>query len=186
MSGYPSAGCGLLGLLSTAATASVPGTTGTPAAGEPLCGGLVTEQLEVRRRRADEDEPGVLTCPRERGAFREESVAGMNRVDARLLRRLHDGVDVEVRADRLASAARADEVRLVGLEPMQGEAVFVAVDRHSAQARARWRRGSTGWRSRTGWRQGASGCAWWVGTESAPERPGAGVCRIAVAPVNAA
>ena len=56
----------------------------------------------------------------------------MDRVDADCLREPHDAGDVEVRADRLARLA--DVVRLVGLEAVQGEAVFVRVDRDGADA----------------------------------------------------
>ena len=47
---------------------------------------------------------------------------------------MDDRVDVEVRANGFASAGRPDEERLVGLEPVQREAVLVAVDRHGPQA----------------------------------------------------
>ena len=43
-------------------------------------------------------------------------------------------VDVQVRADRLAALRRPDEERFVGLEAVQREAIFVAVDGDGAQA----------------------------------------------------
>ena len=43
-------------------------------------------------------------------------------------------VDVQIRPDRLAALRRADQKRLVGLEAMQREAIFVAVDRDGPQA----------------------------------------------------
>ena len=56
----------------------------------------------------------------------------MDRVDLVLLGDVDDAVDVEVGADRLARLA--DLVGLVGLEAVQGEAVFVRVDRDRADA----------------------------------------------------
>ena len=42
-------------------------------------------------------------------------------------------VDVQIRADRLAALRRPDQKRFVGLEAMQREAIFVAVDRDGSQ-----------------------------------------------------
>ena len=50
----------------------------------------------------------------------------MDRVHAPFLRERDDAGDVEVGADR--PLALADEIRLVGLEAMDGEAVFLRID----------------------------------------------------------
>ena len=68
---------------------------------------LVAEHVEVRRRRADELDARLLARPRERRALGEEAVAGMNGVDALLLRDRDERLDVQVRADRLAALPAA-------------------------------------------------------------------------------
>ena len=60
-------------------------------------------------------------------ALGEEAVAGIDRVRAGELRDADDLVDVQVRSDRMP--ALADQVRLVGLLPMQRVAVLPGVDR---------------------------------------------------------
>ena len=95
-------------------------------------GDLVAELVEQLGPRADEGDPGRVAGPGELGVLGEEAVAGMDRVDLLLLRQRDDAGDVEVAADRLARLA--DRVRLVGLEAVQGEAVFVRVDRDGADA----------------------------------------------------
>ena len=55
----------------------------------------------------------------------EETVAGMDRVDALLLRDGDDAVDVEV-APTGSPPSRTDQVGFVGLEAMEREAVFLA------------------------------------------------------------
>ena len=56
----------------------------------------------------------------------------MDGVDPLFLGDRHDAVDIEIGADRFAGLA--DKVGLIGLETMQREAVFVGIDRHSADA----------------------------------------------------
>ena len=67
--------------------------------------------------------PGSPTGSRSRDGSRRPRAA---RPDARMR------VDVEIRPDRLARLA--DLVGLVGLEAVQGEAIFVRIDRHRADA----------------------------------------------------
>ena len=55
----------------------------------------------------------------------------MDRVDLRLVRHAQDVGDVEVRFHRPLAAT--DQVGLVGLAPVQREAVFLRVHRHGAQ-----------------------------------------------------
>ena len=52
---------------------------------QPLRGRLVAERFELLGRRADELDAGGLARARERGVLGQESVAGMDRVDALLL-----------------------------------------------------------------------------------------------------
>ena len=57
----------------------------------------------------------------------------MHGIGAHRDRELHEGVDVQVGADRLAAALRPDQERFIRLEPVQREAIFVAVDGHGAE-----------------------------------------------------
>ena len=86
------------------------------------------------RGRTDEADALGLGGPREVSVLRQETVAGMNRVDSALASDGEDAGDVQIRADRLSAVDRPYLERLVGLEPMQGEAVLVAVDGHRSQA----------------------------------------------------
>ncbi len=99
-----------------------------------LCRRLVAEHVEVRRRRAHEPDSRLLARTRERRALGEKPVAGMNGIDALLLRDRDERLDVQVRAHRLAALGRPDEKCLVCLEPVQRETIFVAVDRDRSQA----------------------------------------------------
>ena len=56
----------------------------------------------------------------------------MDRIDAALLGEGDDAVDIEIRPERFAG--NADAIGLVRFEAMQGEAVFVGVDRDRADA----------------------------------------------------
>ena len=117
-----------------ASACSVPGIVGTPAClREALRRGLVAERFELLGGRSDERDAGLLARARERRALGEEPVAGMDRVDAVLLGDRDERVDVQIRAHRLAAARRPDQERLIGLEAVQREAIFVAVDRDGAQ-----------------------------------------------------
>ena len=44
-----------------------------------------------------------------------------------------DRGDIEIPLDRLAAVRRADQIRFIRLETMQGKAVFVGIDGHGAQ-----------------------------------------------------
>ena len=99
---------------------------------EPPRGDLVAEQVEQLGPRADEHDPGPLAGPGELGVLGEEAVARVDRVDVLRLGQRDDRLDVQIAADRLAGLA--DLVRLVGLEPVHREPVFVRVDRHGADA----------------------------------------------------
>ena len=93
---------------------------------------LVAERFQHFRPGADEGDAGLGARPRELGVLGQEPVPGVDRVDADVLREPDDAGDVEVRPDRLAGLA--DAVRLVGLEPVQGEPVLVGIDGDGADA----------------------------------------------------
>jgi hypothetical protein len=56
----------------------------------------------------------------------------MDRIHPMLHGQVHDAGNVEIRPDRLAGMA--DLIRLVGLEAVQREAVFMRIDRHRPHA----------------------------------------------------
>ena len=93
---------------------------------------LVPQRPQEFDPRAHERDPGRGTGGGEVGVLGEEAVAGMDAIDAVGLGQRHDGVDVEVGADRLARAAH--HVGLVRLEAVQREAILVGVDGHRADA----------------------------------------------------
>ena len=89
------------------------------------CPRLRAHRFDRLRRRADEDDAGLGAGLGEVGVLGEESVAGVNRLGARLLRRLDDLGDVEVAFRRHGGA---DQERLVGLADVRGVAVDLRVD----------------------------------------------------------
>ncbi len=93
---------------------------------------LVAKLLKDLDARADEDQPGFQTGTGEVGVLGEEAVTRMDGIDLVLLGQGDDAGYVEVGADRLAGLA--DAIRLVGLEAVQGEAIFMRVDGHRADA----------------------------------------------------
>ena len=113
----------------------MPGTVGTPGIARKALGRrLVAEHVEVFGGRTDERDAGCVARTGQRGVLGEKPVAGMNRVDARCcLATAIRLVDVEIRTDRFAAGFRPDEERFVGLEPMQREAILVAVDSDGAE-----------------------------------------------------
>ena len=80
--------------------------------------------------RSDEGDAGGHAGPRELGVLGEEAVTGVDGIDADFLGERDDARDVQVGADRFADLA--DAVGFVRLEAVQGEAVFVRVDRDGA------------------------------------------------------
>ena len=110
---------------------------------------LRAHRVDRARRRADEDDPGLLAGARERGVLGEEAVAGVDRLGARLLRDLEDLVDLQV---ALAGRARGRAGR-----PRRRAARAARRDRaRSRRPRSRCRApracASRGSRSRRGWR----------------------------------
>ena len=106
-------------------------------------------------RRADEGDAVVRARPGELGVLGKEAVPGVDRVDAVLLGDGDDGGDVQIPLDRHPALGRADQVRFIGLEAVQREAVFVGVDGDGLAAPVRWRLGRRGWRFHFGWRRAA-------------------------------
>ena len=87
---------------------------------------LVAELTHHRRARPDEGNPGRRTGLGEIGVLGQEAVARMDCVHLGLARNADDVGDVEVGLDRLL--ARPHLVGLVGLETMEGKAVFMRID----------------------------------------------------------
>ncbi len=103
-----------------------PGTIGTPGLGHDLARPrLRAHRFDRLRRRADEDDVGLGAGLGEVRVLGEESVAGVDRLGAGLLRRLDDLGDVEV---ALRGHRGADQERLVGLADVRGVAVDLRVD----------------------------------------------------------
>jgi hypothetical protein len=88
--------------------------------------------LRAIHARPDERDARLGARLGELGVLGQEAVAGMDEVHALLLRERDDARNVEIRADR--PFAFADDVRLVRLEAMDGEAIFLRIDRDGAQA----------------------------------------------------
>src|SRR5262249_19140236 len=94
---------------------------------------FVAELIEHLGRRTDEDDAGFDHRTRERAFFREQSVSGMDRFGAGLLRRLDDRLRVEV---ALFDLRGADANAFVALERVRRAFVGVAVDRDGRDAHA--------------------------------------------------
>src|SRR5262249_56833921 len=80
-----------------------------------------------RAARADEDDPRLLAGLREVRVLGQEAVAGVDGLRPAALRDLEDAVDPEV---AVARGRRPDEIGLVGLADVEGEAVGLGVDGH--------------------------------------------------------
>jgi len=93
---------------------------------------LVAELFEHLDARADEDDAGVVTGLSKLRVLGKKAIARMDRIDAAFARQRDDAVDIEIGAQRFAGGA--DAVGFVGLEAMQGKAVFVGIDRDGADA----------------------------------------------------
>ena len=97
----------------------------------PLGGGLVAHRGDGGRRRADEDQAGLLAGRGEGLVLGQEAVARMDGVGAGLVRGLEDAVDAEI---ALADRRRADAHRLVGEGDVRRVLVGVGIDRDGAIA----------------------------------------------------
>ena len=94
-------------------------------------GGLVTHHVEQLRARAHEGDARLGAGAGEGRVLAQEPVAGMDGVDPLGLGRRHDALDVQIRGHR--ALALADQVRFIGLEAVDAEAVLLRVDGHGAQ-----------------------------------------------------
>ena len=133
----------------------LPPRTGTFALLGDVAGGRLVAELLQRPPACGPTKVMPASCagPGERRVLGEKAVARVDRIDAVLLGERDDAGDVQVRPDRLARLA--DQIRLVRLEAVQGEAVLVRVDGDGANAQFVGRRGRRGWRSRCDWRRAA-------------------------------
>ena len=111
---------------------SLPASTGMPASRQLACGHLVSQHVEHLGPGPDEGDARGRTRPRELGVFRQEAVAGMDRVDVLGLGQFDDRLIVQVTADRLAGLSHL--VGLVGLRAVSSEPIFVRIDRHGPDA----------------------------------------------------
>ncbi len=111
----------------------MPGNTGTPADAASLRAAVLSpsnsRSAGVGTYKGD---PGFLASAGKRGILRQESVAGMNGVNAAFLGDGDDPGNVQIGLD--GSFLRADLIRLVRFEAVQAKAVFLGVDAHRAKA----------------------------------------------------
>ena len=98
---------------------------------QPLGGVLQPHGADRGRRRADEDEPCRRHLVDEIGVFRQEAVAGMDRLGAGRQRRRDDLVAAQI---AFADRRGADMHRLVGHLDMQRLGVGVGIDGDGAHA----------------------------------------------------
>ena len=101
--------------------------------GERAGGGLVAHVFQKLRRGADENDALARTGAGEVRVFREETVAGVDHRHALGLREFHDAFVVEIRTDR--AFRRIELVGFVGLEAVDGKAVFLGEDGNGAEAK---------------------------------------------------
>ena len=100
--------------------------------GERAGGGLVAHVFQKLRRGPDENDALTRAGAGEVGVFREETVARVDHRHALGLREFHDALVIEIRADR---AFRGVElVGFVGLEAVDGKAVFLGEDGNGAES----------------------------------------------------
>ncbi len=96
-------------------------------------GSFIAQQVEQFGAGSDEGDAGAFAGTGQSGILGEESVAGMDGVDALLTGEIDDAVHVEVGLHR--PFAFADEVGFVGFETVQREAVFLRINGDRAQAK---------------------------------------------------
>ena len=93
---------------------------------------LVAHQRDNLGARADEAHAPLFASARERRVLGEEAVARMDGVGAALPGHVQDLLDAQIGVDR--PLAPPDQIRLVGLVAMLGDAVLLAVDADGADA----------------------------------------------------
>ncbi len=94
--------------------------------------GLVAQRAHRLGARADEGDAGGVAGVDEFGVFRQQAIAGVDRVGARHPGDADDLGDREIGRDR--PQPLADPVGLVGLEAVQAELVLLGIDRDGALA----------------------------------------------------
>ena len=99
--------------------------------GQPAGTNLVAHLLHRIARRPDEGDPGGLAGPGDGGVLGQKAVAGVDRVDARLLGDLENALAVEV---GLGGRGRPDAVGLVGQAHVREVGVDFGVDGDGADA----------------------------------------------------
>ena len=99
--------------------------------GESACSSLIAHHFEQFRTRTDKSYSRFSAGAGEVGIFGQESIAGVDCVDALFFGYRNDAVNVEIRSDR--AFALADEVRFIRLEAMEAEPVLLCIDGHSTQ-----------------------------------------------------
>ena len=95
-------------------------------------GGFVAHHFQDFRARSDEGDSGAGAGAGELGILAQEAVARMNGIDAFGLGDGDDAFDVEIGCHR--ALALSHLIGLIGLEPVDAEAVFLGVDGDRAQA----------------------------------------------------
>ena len=93
---------------------------------------LVAQRLDHLGRRADEDDAGFAALARERGALRQQTVAGVDGVDIVALGQLDDLVFGQVSGHRLQ--ALAHQVGFIRLVAVQVDAILLGEDGDRAEA----------------------------------------------------
>ncbi len=93
---------------------------------------LIARQLKDFRAGTDERDARCGARCGQVGVLRQEAVSGIDGVGAGVLGDADDLVDRQVRPDRVALLA--DLIRLVGLQPVQGVAILIRIDRDRRDA----------------------------------------------------
>ncbi len=100
--------------------------------GERAGGNLVAQFAHDFRTRSDEQDAGFAAGFGKVRVFGQEAVARMDGIHLRQLGDADDVVDIEIGLDGLL--AGADQIALVGLGAVQGQAIFVGVDADGTDA----------------------------------------------------
>ncbi len=92
---------------------------------------LVAHHVEQLRPRPNEGDAGGGAGTGEAGVLAEKAVARVDQISAMLPSQCDDTIDVEISGNR--PLARANEVRLVSLEPVDAQAVLLRIDGNRAK-----------------------------------------------------
>ena len=97
------------------------------------CRSLVAKGCQGFDRGADKYNPFLPTTSGELGIFGKEAITRVNGVDVMLFGEGDNFLDVQIISDRFSGTAHL--ICLVGLKPVQGISVFVAVNRNRRDAK---------------------------------------------------